>query len=135
MTRSGFLENEYLFDEKIEAPGKFPSVRSKIRASWKKQYFFDKQKGLTYTYDFPGGPMLSNRNDQVTIHGKKVLPTCGNFSIFPELSRNFPASPCNYSRKIPESPRYISRKSPIYFPQDPRIQQPVTSRIPQFPGT
>ena len=43
----------------------------------------------------------------VTFHRKKVLPTCGNLreipTTFPKLSRNFPASPHNYSHKIPES--------------------------------
>ena len=33
-TRSGFLENEYLFDEKIEAPGKFVCVRGLNKGFW-----------------------------------------------------------------------------------------------------
>ena len=34
-TRSGFLENEYLFDdEKIEAPGKFVCVRGINTGFW-----------------------------------------------------------------------------------------------------
>ena len=40
-TRWGFLENEYLFDEKIEAPGKFVYVRGLNKGFWENEYLFD----------------------------------------------------------------------------------------------
>ena len=40
-TKKGFLENEYLFDEKIEAPGKFVCVRGLKNGFWENEYLFD----------------------------------------------------------------------------------------------